>query len=52
MDMSLEQAIRKMKIKISNRKMNKLLAESGVNFNNVKNINSVVLERKQSKYLK
>jgi len=48
--MNLSESVKVKKIRVSNRKMNKILKESGINFKKLKTINSIVLERKNNKY--
>jgi hypothetical protein len=46
MKRTLAEAIYELNIRISNKKMNRILAENGINFSDVKHIKSVKLERK------
>jgi hypothetical protein len=45
---TLAEAIHELNIKISNKRMNKILSENGINFSDVKHIKSVKLERKNT----
>jgi NACalpha-BTF3-like transcription factor len=48
MKRSLAEALTDLKIKVSNRKMNKYLKENGVDFQQIKHVKSIRLERKNN----